>query len=109
MGSDRKTMSYAEDWGCLFPDRMAWDVNTNKYVLSQFGMKFNALYTDAIPLASSTTDGLVSKGDKKDIGRHFNRLGKPLQHDHDAWPARGRPGKQDENSSGKAERLIRHI
>ena len=66
-GSDRKTISYAEDWGCLFPDRMAWDVNTNKYVLSQFGMKFNALYTDAIPLASSTTDGLMSKGDKKTL------------------------------------------
>ena len=46
---------------------MAWDVNTNKYVLSQFGMKFNALYTDAIPLASSTTDGLMSKGDKKTL------------------------------------------
>ena len=64
-GSDRKTISYAEDWGCLFPDRMAWDVNTNKYVLSQFGMKFNALYTDAIPLASATKDGLMSKADKK--------------------------------------------
>lgn len=66
-GSDRKTISYAEDWGCLFPDRMAWDVNTNKYVLSQFGMKFNALYTDAIPLASATTDGLMSKEDKKTL------------------------------------------
>jgi hypothetical protein len=73
-GSDRKTISYAEDWGCLFPDRMAWDVNTNKYVLSQFGMKFNALYTDAIPLATAETDGLMSKEDKQRLTTIENKL-----------------------------------
>ena len=72
--SKRDTISYAEDWSCLFADRLAWDANAHKYVPSHFGTKFNAAYTDAIPLATTTTDGLMSKEDKAKLAQLENKL-----------------------------------
>lgn len=65
--SKRDTISYAEDWGCLFPDRMTWDRNAHKYVFKQFDLSFNAAYTDAIPMATKDVDGLMSRADKKTL------------------------------------------
>ena len=65
--SARDTINYAEETSCLFPDRMEWDKVNHKYVFKQFDKKFNAEYTDAIPLATDTTDGLMSKADKKTL------------------------------------------
>lgn len=65
--SKRDTISYAEDWGCLFPDRMMWDRNAHKYVFKQFDLSFNAAYTDAIPMATKDVDGLMSSADKKTL------------------------------------------
>lgn len=62
--SNRTTINYVEDWSFLFGDRLMWDEINHKYVLSQFGNKFNTNVTDAIPMVSSTTDGLMSKDDK---------------------------------------------
>ena len=72
--SNRNVISYAEDWSCLFADRLAWDSATHKYVPSHFGTKFNAAYSDAIPLASTTTDGLMSKEDKAKLSQLENKL-----------------------------------
>ena len=72
--SKRDTISYAEDWSCLFADRLIWDSGAHKYVPSHFGTKFNASYTDAIPLASTTTDGLMSKEDKAKLAQLENKL-----------------------------------
>ena len=72
--SKRDTISYAEDWSCLFADRLIWDSGAHKYVPSHFGTKFNASYTDAIPLASTTTDGLMSKEDKTKLAQLENKL-----------------------------------
>ena len=65
--SARDTINYAEETSCLFPDRMEWDKANHKYVFKQFDKTFNAEYTDAIPLATDTTDGLMSKEDKKTL------------------------------------------
>lgn len=62
--SNRTTINYVEDWSFLFGDRLMWDEINHKYVLSQFGNKFNTNVTDAIPMVSSTIDGLMSKDDK---------------------------------------------
>ena len=70
----RDTINYAEDWSCLFMDRLIWDSAAHKYVPSLFGVKFNASYTDAIPLASTTTDGLMSKEDKAKLAQLENKL-----------------------------------
>ena len=72
--SARDKINYAEDWTCLFMDRLVWDSAAHKYVPSQFGVKFNAAYTDAIPLASTTTDGLMSKEDKAKLAQLENKL-----------------------------------
>ena len=72
--SKRDTINYAEDWSCLFADRLIWDSGAHKYVPSHFGTKFNAAYTDAIPLASTTTDGLMSKEDKAKLAQLENKL-----------------------------------
>ena len=72
--SKRDTISYAEDWSCLFADRLIWDSGAHKYVPSHFGTKFNASYTDAIPLASTTTDGLMTKEDKAKLAQLENKL-----------------------------------
>lgn len=56
----RQEISHAEDWSCLFGDRLHWDSGENKYVLRQFDLSFNKEYTDPIPLANTTTDGLMS-------------------------------------------------
>ena len=61
----RQEISYAEDWSCLFGDRLQWDSGENKYVLSQFGLSFNKEHTDPIPTATTTNDGLMSKEDKQ--------------------------------------------
>ena len=72
--SKRDTINYAEDWSCLFMDRLVWDGAAHKYVPSLFGVKFNASYTDAIPLASTTADGLMSKEDKAKLAQLENKL-----------------------------------
>ena len=72
--SKRDTINYAEDWSCLFMDRLIWDSAAHKYVPSLFGVKFNASYTDAIPLASTTTDGLMTKEDKAKLAQLENKL-----------------------------------
>ena len=72
--SKRDTINYAEDWSCLFMDRLKWDSAAHKYVPSLFGVKFNASYTDAIPLASTTTDGLMTKEDKAKLVQLENKL-----------------------------------
>lgn len=61
----RQEISHAEDWSCLFGDRLHWDSGENKYVLSQFGLSFNQKYTDPIPTATANNDGLMSKEDKQ--------------------------------------------
>ena len=48
----------------LFGDRLQWSKSGRKYVLSQFGQGFGHDYTEPIPLADTSTDGLMSKEDK---------------------------------------------
>ena len=72
--SARDTINYAEETSCLFPDRMEWDKANHKYVFKQFDKKFNAEYTDAIPLATAETDGLMSKEDKQKLATIENKL-----------------------------------
>lgn len=62
--SERTEIRDTEDLQPLFGDRLKWDSNSHKYLLSQFGDIFHADYTDSIPMVSSTSDGLMSKEDK---------------------------------------------
>lgn len=71
----RQEISHAEDWSCLFGDRLHWDSGENKYVLSQFGLSFNKEHTDPIPTATATTDGLMSKEDKQLLQTIKDKLG----------------------------------
>lgn len=61
---ERTEIGMAEDLQPLFGDRLKWDNNAHKYILSQFNDNFNGQYTDPIPMVSTTTDGLMSKEDK---------------------------------------------
>lgn len=61
---ERTEIRMAEDLQPLFGDRLKWDNNAHKYLLSQFNDNFNGQYTDPIPMVSTTTDGLMSKEDK---------------------------------------------
>lgn len=61
----RQEISHAEDWSCLFGDRLQWDSGENKYVLRQFDLSFNQEYTEPIPTATANNDGLMSKEDKQ--------------------------------------------
>lgn len=61
---NRTAVSWKEDWMPLFCDRLVWNNSERKYIPSQFGSQFNSEYTDQIPLASSSVDGLMSKEDK---------------------------------------------
>lgn len=63
----RQEISHAEDWSCLFGDRLQWDSEENKYVLRQFDLSFNKEHTDPIPVATYYNDGLMSKEDKKKL------------------------------------------
>jgi hypothetical protein len=56
----RTEITGIENWEYAFPDRLSWDNTARKYVPSQFGNRFNAAYTDSIPLADTTTDGLMA-------------------------------------------------
>lgn len=58
---NRTATSLIEDWAFLTADRLAWDSESRKYLLSQFGHQFGAAITDSIPLATSSVDGLMSK------------------------------------------------
>lgn len=63
--NDKRTeIRMAENLQLLFGDRLKWDNNAHKYLLSQFNNNFNEQYTDPIPMVSTTTDGLMSKEDK---------------------------------------------
>lgn len=62
---ERTEIRMAEDLQPLFGDRLKWDNNAHKYLLSQFNDNFNGQHTDPIPMASTTTDGLMSKEDKE--------------------------------------------
>lgn len=70
----RKKISYVEDWAFLFPDRLKWDASSNKYLPSQFGGTFNADYTDAIPLATESNNGLMSIAQAKKIKELEDRI-----------------------------------
>lgn len=72
--STRQEISYAEDWGFLFGDRLHWDSSKRKYLLSQFGDTFNSDYTDEIPLATSSNDGLMSAAQAEKIKSLENRI-----------------------------------
>lgn len=61
---ERTEIRMAEDLQPLFGDRLKWDNNAHKYILSQFNDNFNGQHTDPIPMVSTTTDGLMSKEDK---------------------------------------------
>lgn len=61
---ERKEIDWKEDWQYLFCDRLTWNTSERKYIPSQFGNTFNSEYTDQIPLASDSIDGLMSKEDK---------------------------------------------
>lgn len=71
----RQEISHAEDWSCLFGDRLHWDSGENKYVLSQFGLSFNKEYTDPIPTATANNDGLMSVADKQLLDQIKTKLG----------------------------------
>ena len=62
--SERTEIRGIEDLQYLFGDRLKWDNNSHKYLLSQYGDTWNEQYTDPIPMVSTTTDGLMSKDDK---------------------------------------------
>lgn len=61
---ERTEIRMAENLQPLFGDRLKWDNNAHKYILSQFNDNFNGQHTDPIPMVSTTTDGLMSKEDK---------------------------------------------
>lgn len=61
---ERTKIRMVEDLQPLFGDRLKWDNNAHKYILSQFNDNFNGQHTDPIPMVSTTTDGLMSKEDK---------------------------------------------
>lgn len=56
--------SNIEDWTFMFADRLSWNTEKHGYIMSQFGTSYGAAYCDAIPYATTTTDGLMSKEDK---------------------------------------------
>ena len=62
--NERTEIRSVEDLQYLFGDRLKWDENTHKYLLSQYGDTWNEQYTESIPMVSTTTDGLMSKEDK---------------------------------------------
>ena len=62
--SERTEIRGTEDLQYLFGDRLKWDNNSHKYLLSQYGDTWNEQYTDPIPMVSTTTNGLMSKEDK---------------------------------------------
>ncbi len=72
--SERSDISYMEDWTPLFADRLHWDSNAHKYVPSLFGLTFNADYTDAIPLATTAQDGLMTAAQVQQLNRIENKL-----------------------------------
>lgn len=72
---ERTEISYAEDWSCLFGDRLQWDSGENKYVLRQFDLSFNKEHTDPIPTATANNDGLMSAADKQLLDQIKTKLG----------------------------------
>lgn len=72
---ERTEISYAEDWSCLFGDRLQWDSGENKYVLRQFDLSFNKEHTDPIPTATANNDGLMSAADKQLLYQIKTKLG----------------------------------
>lgn len=75
----RQEISYAEDWSCLFGDRLQWDSGENKYVLRQFDLSFNRKYTDPIPTATANNDGLMSSATYNTLATHVTEIEKLKQ------------------------------
>lgn len=75
----RQEISHAEDWSCLFGDRLHWDSGENKYVLSQFGLSFNKEHTDPIPTATATNDGLMSSATYNTLATQVTEIEKLKQ------------------------------
>lgn len=73
--ASRTAIQTQEDWMFLFGDRLAWSPSQNKYVLSQFGNNYGWDYTDPIPTATTTNDGLMSKSQATDLANVKNKLG----------------------------------
>lgn len=52
-----------EDWTFMFADRLKWSADHHGYLMSQNGVTYGDDYSDPIPSASATADGLMSKED----------------------------------------------
>ena len=71
----RTTISFAEDWSPLMGDRLSWDNESHKYSLSMFGYAFNQAYCDPIPVANTSSDGLMSKATYNTLATQVTRIG----------------------------------
>lgn len=54
---------FTGDWTFMFADRLTWNNERHSYTMNQFGTDYGKDYTDPIPMASATADGLMSKDD----------------------------------------------
>ncbi len=73
--ASRTEIQSRDDWACAFPDRLAWDADGHKYVPSLFGQTFNAQYTDAIPLATSASAGLMTAAQVQTLDSASGEIG----------------------------------
>ncbi len=73
--ASRTEIQSRDDWACAFPDRLAWDADGHKYVPSLFGHTFNAQYTDAIPLATSASAGLMTAAQVQTLDSASGEIG----------------------------------
>ncbi len=59
------SQEHTEDWTFMFADRLEWSTDHHGYLMSQNGVAYGKDYSDPIPNASTTNDGLMSKEDKQ--------------------------------------------
>lgn len=71
----RSAASYVEPLRYAFGDRLSWNADAHKLLLSQFGAPFNDDCTDAIPTATAERDGLMTKELVKRIETLENKVG----------------------------------
>lgn len=57
------SQEFTEDWTFMFADRLEWSADHHGYLMSQNGVAYGKDYSDPIPTASATADGLMSKED----------------------------------------------